>query len=80
MLSQILLEHEVLKSYPGIMVHRLNLNEEKNKYWYVKNINNNETYYIMDCNNQIVKIDENSINTRNYFRIFRNGAINENLA
>lgn len=62
MLSQILLEHEVLESYPGIMVHRLNLNEEKNKYWYVKNINNNETYYIMDCNNQIVKIDENSIN------------------
>lgn len=62
MLSQILLEHKILESYDGkkSRVGRF-AGEEKNKYWYVKNKNTDENYYIMDCGNSIVKIDTDSI-------------------
>ena len=62
MLSEILLEHEVDGTFSG-KISRIGRfsGEEKNKYWYVKNKNTNESYYIMDCSNTMVKIDEESI-------------------
>jgi hypothetical protein len=40
---------------------------EKNKYWSVLNIEINEEYYIMNCENKLVKIDYDSIDKiKNY--------------
>lgn len=57
-------EHIILYEYCGkIVKHGRYTDEEKNKYWFVININTNEQYYIMDCGKEkIVKIDEESIN------------------
>lgn len=61
-LDQILLEYKVLKTHNGKIstVGRFT-GEEKNKYWFVKNLESNEEYYIMGCGGKIVKISIESI-------------------
>ena len=62
MLDQISVEHELLETYDGkISKAGRFTGEEKNKYWFVKNIESNEEYYIMDCGEKMVKISIESI-------------------
>ena len=83
-LDQILLEHKILETHNGkISVAGRFAGEEKNKYWFVKNIESNEEYYIMDCSGKIVKISIESldkvIGISNSWYLCPNGFIAANI-
>jgi hypothetical protein len=62
-------EHIIIEEFNGkIINYGKNAGIEKNKYWKVLNIINNEEYYIMNCGNKIVKIDLESIDKINKYK------------
>jgi hypothetical protein len=62
MLEDIQKEHEILQTFNGKVCKMGRFaGEEKNKYWLVKNKETNEEYYIMNCGDNMVKIDIDSI-------------------
>jgi hypothetical protein len=62
MLEDIQEEHEILQTFNGKVCKMGRFaGEEKNKYWLVKNKETNEEYYIMNCGDNMVKIDIDSI-------------------
>jgi hypothetical protein len=62
MLEDIQKEHEILRTFNGKVCKMGRFaGEEKNKYWLVKNKETNEEYYIINCGDNMVKIDIDSI-------------------
>ena len=77
-------EHIIIKEFEGKIIDKKcrYKGQEKNKYWFVLNLETNEKYYLMQCKNVLTKIDIESIEKvidHNYcWYICKNGYIASN--